>query len=396
MSSIDFSRINNNNHNNQYQNNQVKNNFDIEDISILYTTEKEEDERSTFTETFNETAVADDKDGAEFLKGLQKNKESLSKDLGLTDDEYDAFSFISLALASQETGMGNENGFQEENKGIGKIFRDIGKYIDVLTGGKSASSGLTQMKIYDFLNGNQISDEKKSLLEKYGIEAKSATKDNLFANPDKAAAATMIVLTSLAENYGNYKNTLTENNKEISQKYASVFSEGELYTKGQTVMNNISEVYQKAPDKEKVKIRETLKQVMLSQNGSKIGQKGVEDDYNEELQIQELNKLLSDYNTEFTVQDIDYIRFYLSSEGNEMNNTEYCAYAWNKGTGETGMQFDRLLTDKIGTILSNPEDFDYDQFTVNVAALADKYAEQSTNGNGIDLINDELAKYIED
>ena len=392
MSSINFSGINNN-QNPQYQNKVINNNFDIEDVSILYTTEKDEHERSTFEETFNETSVSSDKDGEEFLKGLSENKESLSKDLGLSDDEYDAFSFISLALASQETGMGNENGYEEENRGLGKLARDFGKFIDVLTGGKSASSGLTQMKIYDFLKGNQISDEKKALLEKYGIKANSIVSDNLFDNPDKAAVATMIVLTSLAENYGNYKNTLDSNNKEIFQKYSSVFSENELFEKGQNVINDISEAYKKAPDEEKVKIRETLKQVMLSQNGSTIGQKGVENDFNEELQIQELNKLLAQYNVEFSAQDLDYIRFYLSSEGNEMNITEYCAYAWNKGTGETGMQFDRMLTDKIGTILSNPEDFDYDQFTVNVATLADKYAQQSTNENGIDKINSALERF---
>ncbi len=392
MSSINFSGINNN-QNPQYQNKVINNNFDIEDVSILYTTEKDEHERSTFEETFNETSVSSDKDGEEFLKGLSENKESLSKDLGLSDDEYDAFSFISLALASQETGMGNENGYEEENRGLGKLARDFGKFIDVLTGGKSASSGLTQMKIYDFLKGNQISDEKKALLEKYGIKANSIVSDNLFDNPDKAAVATMVVLTSLAENYGNYKNTLDSNNKEIFQKYSSVFSENELFEKGQNVINDISEAYKKAPDEEKVKIRETLKQVMLSQNGSTIGQKGVENDFNEELQIQELNKLLAQYNVEFPAQNLDYIRFYLSSEGNEMNITEYCAYAWNKGTGETGMQFDRMLTDKIGTILSNPEDFDYDQFTVNVATLADKYAQQSTNENGIDKINSALERF---
>ena len=146
MSSINISGINNN-QNPQYQNKVINNNFDIEDVSILYTTEKDEHERSTFEETFNETAVSSDKDGEEFLKGLIENKESLSKDLGLSDDEYDAFSFISLALASQETGMGNENGYEEENRGLGKLARDFGKFIDVLTGGKSASSGLTQMKI---------------------------------------------------------------------------------------------------------------------------------------------------------------------------------------------------------------------------------------------------------
>ena len=62
-----------------------------------------------------------------------------------------------------------------------------------------------------------------------------------------------------------------------------------------------------------------------------------------------------------------------------MNKTEYCAYAWNKGTGKTGMQLDRLLADKVGTILSNPEDFDYDQFTVNVSTLAFMYSNQAIN-----------------
>ena len=393
MSSINFSGINNSNQDIKYQNNIADNKFDIEDISILYTTEKEEKERTTFDETFDETNVEKDEDGAKFLKGLQDNKESLCKDLGLSDDEYDALSFIALGLASQETGMGNEHGYKEENKGIGKLFRTIGKYIDYLTGGKSASSGLTQMKIYDFLEGNQISDEKKALLKKYGIDAKSAAKDNLFDNPDKSAIATMIVLTSIAENYGNYKNTLNEKHNEIAEKYSSKFSEDELYKKGQTVMGDISNVYQNADDEEKVKIRETLKQVMLSENDSIKGQKGVDDEYNEELQIQELNKLLSKYGINFTKDNLEYIRFYLSAPGNEMNITEYCAYAWNKGTGATGMQFDRMLADKIGTILSNPEDFDYDQFTVNVATLADKYAEQSTEGNGIDTINSALKKF---
>ena len=60
-----------------------------------------------------------------------------------------------------------------------------------------------------------------------------------------------------------------------------------------------------------------------------------------------------------------------------MTKTHYCAYAWNKGTEETGMQLDRLLADKIGTILTDPESFDYDQFTVNVTRLAEKYEAQA-------------------
>ena len=69
--------------------------------------------------------------------------------------------------------------------------------------------------------------------------------------------------------------------------------------------------------------------------------------------------------------------------------TEYCAYGWNKGTTGTGMQLDRMLAEKIGTILSTPEDFDYDQFTVNVSTMAEKYANQSVT-DGLNTMNNAL------
>ena len=53
------------------------------------------------------------------------------------------------------------------------------------------------------------------------------------------------------------------------------------------------------------------------------------------------------------------------------------------------MQTDRMLAEKIGTILATPEDFDYDQFTVNVMTLAAKYANQSVS-NGLEAINEAL------
>jgi hypothetical protein len=127
----------------------------------------------------------------------------------------------------------------------------------------------------------------------------------------------------------------------------------------------------------------------LAKNGSKEGDKGVDDDYNEEIQLNKLNEILKNNNADFTLEQesLHFIRYALTADDKAMNVTEYCAYGWNKGTGTTGMQLDRMLAEKIGTILYNPEDFDYDQFTTNVATLSKKYAEQSVYTNGIDALN---------
>ena len=148
-------------------------------------------------------------------------------------------------------------------------------------------------------------------------------------------------------------------------------------------------MYKGASDSQKIEIRETFKQWLLSTNGSKIGDKGVDDEYNEEVQLNKLNELLANNSADFKLEEdsLHFIRYALTADGQEMNTAEYCAYGWNKGTGATGMQLDRMLAEKIGTILYNPEDFDYDQFTTNVSMLADKYAEQSIGSNGIETIN---------
>ena len=184
-----------------YQSNGFKTNFDkndieLDEISILYTTDKQEEKRTTFDETFKRVDVADCEQGGKFLNGLISNKYSLMQDLGLSDSQYDSLACIALALASQETGMGVETGYNEENKGIGAAFRKFAKWADTtFFGGASASSGLTQMKIYEFLKNG---DETSKLLEKYGITADGIATNNLYENPDKAAIATMIVLSSIA------------------------------------------------------------------------------------------------------------------------------------------------------------------------------------------------------
>ena len=368
-----------------------KDDIDLEDISILYTTEKVEKDRTTFGESFNEVSLDSSEQGAKFLSGLKENKDSLCSELGITSEQYDSLACVALALASQETGMGEEKGYESENTGIGKFIRGIAKQIDVWRGGASASSGLTQMKIYDFLNGDKLTDEQKDILTRYGIEANGIAKDNLYANPDKAAIATMVVLTSIYENYDDYKEVLSTEHQKIGESITDDPSKlAEIEARGNELLDDIYEVYKGASDSQKIEIRETFKQWLLSTNGSKIGDKGVDDEYNEEVQLNKLNELLSNNSADFKLEEdsLHFIRYALTADGQEMNTAEYCAYGWNKGTGATGMQLDRMLAEKIGTILYNPEDFDYDQFTTNVSMLADKYAEQSIGSNGIETIND--------
>ncbi len=367
-----------------------KDDIDLEDISILYTTEKVEKDRTTFSESFNEVLLDSSEQGAKFLSGLKENKDSLCSELGLTSEQYDSLACVALALASQETGMGEEKGYESENTGIGKFIRGIAKQIDVWRGGASASSGLTQMKIYDFLNGDKLTDEQKDILTRYGIEANGVAKDNLYANPDKAAIATMVVLTSIYENYDDYKEVLSTEHQKIGESITDDPSKlAEIEARGNELLDDIYEVYKGASDSKKIEIRETFKQWLLSTNGSKIGDKGVDDEYNEEVQLNKLNELLANNSADFKLEEdsLHFIRYALTADGQEMNTAEYCAYGWNKGTGATGMQLDRMLAEKIGTILYNPEDFDYDQFTTNVSMLADKYAEQSIGSNGIETIN---------
>lgn len=364
--------------------------LDLSEISILFTTEKEEDERTTFEDTYDEKSLSEASQGAEFLQGLIANKDTLMSDLGLSDEQYDALACVALALASQETGMGYENGYESENTGIGGFFRKIAKWADVhLFGGASASSGLTQMKIYDFLNSDTLTDDQKAILKEYGIEASGVATNNLYSDPDKAAIATMVVLSSIVENYDDYETVLSDAHSELEASLNDGLTEEERLEKGTEILGDISSIYQNADDTTKTQIRSALKQWLLSTNGSTLDDKG-DKQYNEEYQLQQLNALLSENGSDVTLtqSDLDYIRYALTADGQEMNVTEYCAYAWNKGTGTTGMQLDRLLADKVGIILSNPEDFDYDQFTVNVSTLAEKYAQQSMQNNVMLYMNE--------
>lgn len=373
-----------------------KQDADIENVEFLFSTDKLEDERGDFESTFEEFSVVQKAVGGkvnpdkvqaqaiDFYNGLVENKEELCDKLGISEDKYDDLSFVALALASQETGMGAEDGYQKENKGIGKFFRGIGKAIDVLRGGLSASSGLTQMKIHEFLENSEddggLPADKKQILKDYGIKAGKIINNNLFKNPEKAAVATVVVLSELSKKYDDYKSALNENHKKIGEEISNNPTELKKAEKeGNNILNTISESFDNLSLKEQNDLRTTLKQVLLSTNGSKEGQKGVDDNFNEELNLNKLNDLLSknDIDLKLNEASLNKIRYALTDDGAYMNKTEYLAYAWNKGTGETGMQLDRMLAAKIGTMFTSNDSFDADQFESNVLALADKYKEQT-------------------
>ena len=388
------------NPNDEYNSSEIKpkypkDNIELEDISILYTTNQTEDKRSEFLSTFSLIDADESGQGAKFLHSLIENKSVLMQKLGLSDEQYDSLACIALGLASQETGMGEEKGYIEENKGFGKFKRDVGKFFSTTFGGDaSASSGLTQMKIYDFMRGNKLPDEYKQILKDFGIIAKGVNNNNLFSNPDKAAIATIVVLKSINDNYDEYTTMLHNEHERIASEFSASPEQLEvLETKGNELLNGVLNVYQNAPDDQKVEIRNAFKMWLLAQNGSTKGQRGVDKGYNEEENLEKLNKILAQNNPDFeplTADSLNYIRYALTSEGNEMTPVEYMAYGWNKGTAGSGMQLDRTLAEKIGTILYNPEDFDYDQFTTNVAMLTQKYANQSVGENSLDLMNKAL------
>ena len=387
---VDYSNTNSN------SSNQVKNekkDIKLEDVSILYTTEKLEEDRTSFDETFEKKSLEEASDGEKFLNGLIENKDELSSKLGLTSEQYDSFACVALALASQETGMGFEKDYVDENTGWEKKWRDIKKDIHVkLFGGGSASSGLTQMKIHDFMNAGKLTDTEVQILKDMGIVSNDINDNNLFSEPDKAAIATMVVLNSINSKYDEYKSSLANGHIAAANNIKDDKSSEERIQKGIQLLDSISSVYENATNEEKIELRETLKDWVTSKDDSKSWQIWVENDINEQNNLKKLNKLFKKEGSELRLSqsDLNYIRYALTDEGQEMTNMEFLAFGWNKGTTANSLKVDRVLADKIGIILSNPEDFDYDQFTVNVSTLAEMYAEQSIEIDGKFAVNQGL------
>ena len=360
-------------------------------MSEFYATNLPEDERSTFDESFPEgarfkvedehlyTKGSDCSQPYEFFNSLIDNKQYLTNTLDLSSEEYDALTCIALGLASQETGMGMEDGYLEEQSGFNAMIRNLG--INLLSK-HSASSGLTQIKIYDQMEN--IERFYSSIMKQKGVEATSKTDDNL-NNPEYSAIATMVVLKTIMLNYDEYQKTINENHENLAQEFENKGIDAqEAEEKGFDYLSQIYEKYQNSSDEEKVEIRLAFKQLLKSTDGStKENPSPDGKEYTEEIQFERLKEALG---SDIALEDdaLSYLKLALSSEVCQMDKVEYCAYAWNNGTGDTGMQPDRIMAEKVGIILSDPEDFDYDQYAANVIALTEKYAQQVTGYENTD------------
>ena len=368
-----------------------KNDLRMNLLKEFYATNLPEDERGTFDESFPEgarlkvenehlyTKGSDCSQPYEFYNSLIDNKEYLTNTLDLSSEEYDALTCIALGLASQETGMGMEDGYLEEQSGLYSLARKIG----ITFGSKhSASSGLTQIKIFDQMEN--MERFYSSIMKQKGVDAKSKTSDNL-NNPEYSAIATMVVLKTIMLNYENYEKTMNENHQNLAEQFENQgINSQEAEEKGFDYLSQIYQKYQNSSDEEKIEIRLAFKQLLKSTDGStKENPSPDGEKYTEEIQFERLKEALG---SDVALEDdaLSYLKLALSSEICQMDKVEYCAYAWNCGTGETGMQPDRIMAEKIGIILSNPEDFDYDQYAANVIALSEKYAQQVTGYDNTD------------
>lgn len=399
-------------------------------IDHLYFTDDREEDRTTFDGTFYlyNTQISDAElssgatQGYNFYKSLIDCKYDnygsnglkrvgLMEKLNLTSEEYDSLACIALAIASQETGMGGETGYKKENTKFGDIdsFADFGDFLYTnarkafitVFGENSASSGITQLKIYDQIQ--DMDEWHKGILREYGIEAKNKGYDNLAKDPEKSAVATMVVLKLIKDNYDtnvnndeidSYKATMDKAFNEMQNEYSSKgISNEDALNKGFDKLADIYNYYQNTDEETKLAIRTAFKDVFLAANDTTLkDKKGNSKQFVEEYQINQLNDALGG-NIEFTKEDLGYIRFAMCSEEAQMDVSEYCAYAWNKGTGRTGMQIDRLISEKLGIIFSDPEDFDYNQYTANVVTIATHYSNQITEDeNGYFLLNEPFEK----
>ena len=349
--------------------------MNLKNIGTFYTTRLNDRDRTDFSNTFQCVSPNESEQGKRFWKGLVSNMEALTEELQIPKSEYINLACISMALATQETGMGEERGYVGENIGLHKAIRNTGKRIQkLLKPAGSASSGLTQIKIFDFMTStDKLTPRQKEILINHGIEAKSYTKNNLFTSPEKAAIATIVALKSIEDNYENYENRLKEKHAEVEQRIDPKLKA----TRGYEIIDEIKNVYDSTKGSKKDAIRIAFKHWLLAVDGSTVSDPGhIDKDYNEEYQLNKLNSLLN-LKKPIVQDDLDYIRYSLSADKEKMNLTQYCAYAWNHGTGKSSMALDRLLATKIGVIFAKSDEFDYDQFAVNVENLAKRYAQQT-------------------
>ena len=92
----------------------------LRNIGTFYTTRLTDRDRTDFSSTFQCVSPNESEQGKRFWKGLVSNMEALTEELQITKSEYINLACIAMALATQETGMGEERGYVGENIGITK------------------------------------------------------------------------------------------------------------------------------------------------------------------------------------------------------------------------------------------------------------------------------------
>ena len=386
-----------------------KDNFEVEKIDTIFTTEKEEFSRKDFEETFDEKDINDKKSeqGKKFHEGLTKNKSSLMKDLGLSDDEYDSLACIAMALASQETGMGLEKGYKAENTdgNVKKILRD--KAIEagdkISSSQPSASSGLTQIKIHDYMENPGI----KETLEKYGIVSENKVNNNLYSKPDKAAVATMVILADIAKSsYPKYENALEEVHQKIRTTLDPNLTDEQCLKKGENALKMLEDIYNYpsyiSGEERRKGIGSVLTNLLLSVDDSIADEKfhntktyredGVL--YCEAVNLEILNNIIGTYGHELKQEDLNYIRYALSTDKYKLNPVECLAYTWHYGEDaafDTSAK-DRMLAEKTSVMFTETGKSCNERYTGTVEELTDLYGQQA--GTDIDEINDLIDNYI--
>ena len=375
-----------------------KNGFEIEKINTIFTTDKTEERRSKFSETFEKNSINNKKSeqGKKFHEGLIKNKSSLMKDLNLSDDEYDSLACVSMALASQETGMGIEQGYITENTGSWGELRKNGKEFLAKFGGSSASSGLTQIKIFDFMKD----ENSRALLKKYGVEASSAGKSNLFTEPDKAAVASMLYLSKTTKEFiPLYENSIETYHEELKGKLDSSLSDDQCLERGKKILNAFESVFNQADTEEKSKIRDVLRRWILSKDNSKLtdcgfnrNNPGTNDlDYCEGENLSILSRILDRTGVQLETNDINYVRYLMTTDDHKFDSVECCAYAWHHGA-YNGLTPDRFIAEKLGLMYTVSDNAYESYYTDNVKYLTNEYAEQS--GSNLNEVTEFIDNYL--
>lgn len=393
-------------------------------INEFYTTNATEAKRESFSSFYVEKMYDDEgrrrdylynfdcniSESYRFYDALMENKKYLTTTLDIKDDEYDSMCCIALALASQETGMGLEEGYQEEQ--VKNMFNDPDSFITTITrklgistiSDNSQSSGLTQIKIYDQFQ-NVFSKWDMSALIQRGVKVDGKVSDNLEI-PEIAAIATIGVLKTIMDNFDEYKAKLDKQHGTFAKEFINQgIDPAEAEQKGFNYLSDVYEVFQNSTNKEKLEIQDAFSQWLLSENGTT--KKNPNEDgefYTEEIQLERLQKALGG-KVELNQESLNYIRFALCSEDCQMDVTEYCAYAWNNGTQEKGMQLDRLLSGKICAIFRDSEIFNNNNkghesqnnnYVGSVLSLIERYAQQGSSVNPYWAVEDNLDSYVED